>query len=77
MANAFSVVLRSAADDGTNTYCFIEITNGTQTMPLLQVTFPSGTTAATIQAYLQTIANTQPTLDATIGTLVNTIIRGA
>ena len=77
MANPYSVTLRSTADDGTNTYCFMEITDGNRTMTTFQVTFPTGTTAATIQAYMQTIANNQPTIGADIQTLISTAIRGA
>lgn len=77
MANPYSVTMRAAADDGTNTYCLMEITDGTRTMPVFQVTFPTGTTAAAIRAYMQTIANNQPTVAASIGALINSTTVGA
>lgn len=77
MANSYKVTLRAAADDGTNTYCEMEITNGTTTFPLIRSVFPTGTTAATIQAYMQVIANNQPTLNADIGAILNVPVVGA
>lgn len=77
MANPYKVTLRSAADDGTNTYCEIEVTDGMRTFPLLRPIFPTGVTAATVQAYMQTIANNQPTISAGIQALINVSVLGA
>ncbi len=76
MANPYRVTLRSAADDGTNTYCEIEVSDGTRTFPLIRPVFPTGTTAATIQAYMQVIADKQPTLGSDIQALINTPVLG-
>lgn len=76
MANPYRVTLRGVSDDGTNTYCEIEISDGQRTMQLVRPVFPTGTTAAAIQSYMQTIANNQPTISAGIQTLVNTPILG-
>lgn len=76
MANGFTVTLRGAADDGTNTYCEIEITNGARTFPLIRPSFPTGTSAAFIKAYMQTIASNGPTLAADIQALINTPVLG-
>lgn len=77
MANAYRVTVKSAVTDGTNIFLEVEIFSGTQTFQLIRPTFKFGTTAATIQAYLQTIANNQPALAADIGTLINVPIIGA
>ena len=76
MANSYRVTLRAAADDGTNTYTEMEITDGARTFPLIRPVFPTGTTAATIQAYMQVIANNQPTISTGIQTLINVPILG-
>lgn len=76
MANPYKATLRSAADDGTNTYLFIEISDGTRTMPLFQTTVPSGTSKANIQTLLQNMATNQPTVAADLQTLMNSDIAG-
>lgn len=76
MANSYRVTLKAAADDGTNTYCEIEVSDGTRTFPLLRPAFPTGTSAATITAYMQVIANNQPTLAADIQSLMNVPVLG-
>jgi hypothetical protein len=76
MANPYSATLRSAADDGTNTYLQIEISDGTRTMPLFQFTVPSGTSVANIRTLLQNIATNQPTVASGIQTLMNSSIAG-
>lgn len=76
MANSYRVTLRAAADDGTNTYCEMEITDGARTFPLIRPVFPTGTTAPTIQAYMQVIANNQPTLASDIQALINVPVVG-
>lgn len=76
MANAYKVVVRSAVTDGTNIFLEVEITSGAVTFPLIRPIFKVGTTAATIQSYLQTIANNQPTLATDVATLVGNPIQG-
>lgn len=77
MANAYSVNIRGIVYDGTNIYVEMQLTNGQNTSPSIYPVFPSGTSAATIKAYAQTIANNQPVLDPFIAALVNTTIVGA
>lgn len=76
MANSYFVTLKAAADDGTNTYLFIEISNGTRTMPTIQTIVPSGTSVASIRTYLQNIATNQPTIAAGLQSLVNVSVAG-
>lgn len=76
MANPYSVTLRAAADDGTNTYLLIEITDGSRTMPLIQATLPTGTSASAIQTFMQNIANNQPTVSSTVQALINVPVLG-
>lgn len=76
MANPYKATLRSVADDGTNTYLFVEITDGSRTMTTFQTTVPSGTSVALIQTLLQNIATNQPTIAAGLQTLINTPIAG-
>jgi hypothetical protein len=71
---ACRVTLKAAADDGTNIYTEMEISDGARTFPLIRPVFPTGTSAATIQAYMQVIANNQPTLASDIQTLVNSSV---
>lgn len=77
MANAYTVTITNIATDGTNIYVDVSVCDGVHTMPPMRVTFPSGTAAATIQAYVQTIANNQPTLAGDVANLVNTTVVGA
>lgn len=76
MANPYFVSLKSAADDGTNMYLFIEISDGTRTMQTFQAVVPSATAASAIRTYLQNIANAQPTVSAGIQALMNVTIAG-
>lgn len=76
MANPYSATLRAAADDGTNTYLLIEVTDGTRTMPLIQIVVPTGTSATAIQTYMQNIANNQPTVAATLQNIINQPVLG-
>jgi len=76
MANPYSATLRAAADDGTNTYLFISITDGTRTMPTIQATVPSGTSATAISTLLQNIATNQPTVASAIQALINSPVKG-
>lgn len=77
MANPYTVNIRGIVDDGTNIYVEMSICSGPNTFPTIVPVFPHGTSAATIQAYAQTIANNQPTLDSGVATLVNSIVQGA
>lgn len=74
MAN--TVVLRAAADDGISTYLFIEISDGSRTMPIIQASLPTGTTQALVRRFLQNIANNAPTVAAAIQPLVGVTITG-
>jgi hypothetical protein len=76
MANPYRVFIRSITTDGTTIYVEAEIFDGTHAFPPIRPTFLVGTTAATITAYLQTVANAQPTLDGSLGALVGTFING-
>ena len=77
MANGYRAKVLSAVSDGTNIFLEVEVSSGSQTFPLIRPTFKVGTTAATIQTYIQTIANNGPTLAADISTLVGTTVNGA
>lgn len=76
MANPYSGYLRGASDDGTNTYLLIEITDGTRTMPLIQMMVPTGTSASLIQTLIQNMATNQPTVATTLQSLINVQIAG-
>lgn len=76
MANPYFATLKAAADDGTNTYLLIEVSDGTRTMPQFQSVVPSGTAASAVKTLLQNIATNQPTVSAGIQTLMNTPIAG-
>ena len=76
MANPYKVFIRSISTDGTNIYVEAEIFDGFHSFPAIRPSFLVGTTAATITAYLQAVANAQPVLDLTLGALVGTFING-
>lgn len=71
---ACRVTLKSVADDGTNIYTEMEISDGTRTMGLVRPSFPTGTSAATITAYMQQIANNQPTIASDIQAIVSSSV---
>lgn len=73
---ASTAILRAAADDGINTYLFIEISDGQRTMPLVQASVPTGTTQALVRRFLQNIANNAPAVAAAVQALVNVPITG-
>lgn len=77
MANGYRARLISAVSDGTNIYCEVEVSSASQTYPSIYPTFKVGTTAATVRAYLQTIANNAPTLADDIAALVGQATAGA
>lgn len=72
----YRVSINNAASDGTNIYLTITITDGSNTTPAIGIAFPVGTTAATITAFIQTIATNRPTLAADISALVGTSVTG-
>lgn len=71
---ACKVSLRSACDDGTNIYTEMEIIKDGNTFPTIRPIFPTGTSAATITAYMTVIATNQPVLAAGIGAIVNSSV---
>lgn len=77
MANGFKVRIESAVSDGTNIFLELKISSPTQTYPNIYPTFKVGTTAATIDAYCQSIANTGPTLASAISEIVGKNYSGA
>lgn len=77
MANAYKVTIKSIVSDGTNLFVEISIFDGSHTCPSIFPVFPVGTAASTINSYVQTIANNQPTLTQDIANLVNTTVAGA
>lgn len=77
MPNTYKVTVKSAVSDGTNIFLEVEISSGSQTYPLIRPTFRVGTTASTINTYLQNIANNQPTLASDVASLVNQSVQGA
>lgn len=76
MANPYSVTITSIATDGTNLYVSASVSDGTHTIPSITPVFPVGTSASTIKAYFQVVANNQPVLTSDIAVLVNTVILG-
>lgn len=74
MANGYRVTLDGVASDGTNYYTEMRISDGTRTFPTVRPVFPVGTTAATITAYMQVIANNAPTLASDIAAIVNSSV---
>ncbi len=77
MANGYRVRLESAVSDGTNIYTEMKISSPTQTLPLVRPSFPVGTTAATITAYMQKIADNGASLASAIGDIVGSNVSGA
>ena len=76
MANPYSVKINSVATDGTNVYVKFQIFDGLHTSAELQTDFPANVSAATINSYMQTVANNQPALTGSLGALVSTTIQG-
>lgn len=72
----YTVRVLTAGTDGTNIYLEIQVSDGNTTGPVIRPVFESGTTYATIAAYLQAMATARPALDATIATLVGTSYTG-
>lgn len=77
MANpTFTVKVLSVASDGANIFLEVSISDGNTTMQTIRPVFDVSTTAATITAYLQTIATGRPTIAAGIAALVGTSVTG-
>lgn len=77
MANGYKVKLRSATSDGTNIYTEMEVYANGQTQELIRPVFKVGTTAATITAYMQNIADNGASLAATISAIIGSSVSGA
>jgi len=77
MANGYKVKVVSAVTDGTNIFTTVQIDSPTQTYEPIRPVFKVGTSAATITAYLQTIANNAPTLAADVAAIVGQSVAGA
>lgn len=69
MPSTYVVTVESIATDGTNLYLEVSVFDGEHTQPMLRPVFPVTATAATITAYLQTIANNRPALTDAIAAL--------
>jgi len=76
MANPYKATIQGIATDGTNLYITVSVFDGNNTLQPMVASFPAAATAAQINAYVQNIANTQPTLTASIAALVNTTLNG-
>jgi hypothetical protein len=76
MANPYRVTIRSISTDGTNYYVELEIFDGLHQLPTIRPAFDASTADTDIQAYVQNIANAQPTLPLAIQNLVGQIIIG-
>lgn len=74
MANGYRVTIDSIASDGTNLFVEVRISSGTTTFPTIVPVFPVGTSAASITAYIQTIATNGPTLASDIAALVGSSV---
>ena len=77
MANPYIVTIKGIISDGENIYVEMNIFNGNSTTPSFIPSFPVGTTAATIKAYAQAVADAQPVLDPFVAALVSTQVAGA
>ncbi len=75
---AFKVTVTNVVLDGTNIYVSANIYDGGEkTMGPITPVFPEGTTAATIRAYFQTVADNAPTLSRDIASLIGATISGS
>lgn len=77
MANGFRARIINAVSDGTNIFLDIETSSATRTHPLLTVQFKVGTTAATILAYLQTIADNGGVVADDVRAICGQYVQGA
>lgn len=76
MPATYIVKVLSISTDGTNLFFEISIFDGEHTLPYLYPVFKVGTSAATITAYLQTIATNRPALTADIVALMGSQVTG-
>lgn len=77
MSVKYIVTIKSISTDGTNLFLEVEVFDGLHTLPTLRPTFPVDTSAATITAYLQTIADNRPAITDDIAALVGTKVTEA
>ena len=70
MAAIYKVNLKSISTDGTTLFLEVGIFDGVHTFPTIRPSFSVGTSAATIDTYLQAIADERPVLAADIVVLV-------
>ena len=73
----YTVTVNSISTDDTNLFLEISIFDGEHTLPPLYPSFPVDTSATTIRAYLQQIADNAPALSADIAALVGTSVTQA
>lgn len=76
MANPYRVTIRSISTDGTNYYAELEIFDGLHQLPTVRPAFDVSTSDVDILAYVQNIANAQPTLPLAIQNLVGQVVIG-
>lgn len=74
---AFKATINSIGTDQTNLFVEVSVFDGEHTLPPLRPVFPVGTSAATIRAYVQQIADNRPALAADIADIVGLTLTGA
>lgn len=77
MANGYRLHLDSISTDGTNLFVTVTINDGPHALPPVTPTFPVGTTAADIDAYLQAIVDNGYSLTSDIAALSGKNYTGA
>lgn len=77
MANGYKVKIESAVSDGANIFLVVQIKSPTQTFELIRPVFKVGTSASTIDTYMQAIADAGPTLATAISEMVGKMYVGA
>lgn len=74
---AFKVTVTNVVNDGTNIYVSANIYDGGEkTMGPITPVFPANATAAQVQAYLQNVANSGPTISRDLASLENLVVTG-
>jgi hypothetical protein len=59
---AYTLKIKNMATDGTNIFMEVAVSDGATTMPDIRPTFPADATVASINTYMQSIADNAPTL---------------
>lgn len=77
MANGFKLRVDSISTDGTNLYFIITVNDGAHSLPPINPTFPVGTAAADIDAYLQAVVDNGYSLTSDIAALSGKAYTGA